>query len=793
MLVPSFRLRGILSSYEMNCNQRVLFVVVLALALACEAETKEDATAPAPPPTPVEATFVGSQQCAQCHPEEMAAWTDSHHDLAMQEPTSESVLGRFDGTELTLDGERWQFGDREPVGDKAYRIRVPEADGAPRVREIAYLFGVEPLQQYLVRTDGGRLQPLPVAWDSRAESEGGQRWFHLYEGESIRSSDSLHWSGRLQTWNHQCASCHSTNLEKNYDEATDRYDTRWAEIDVGCEGCHGKASKHIEWAQNGASGATQGSGLASLRGRSASRWSFVSGASIADRIVGSDSPNELDVCAPCHSRRTALTTRPEPSHAFLDDYLPALLEADLYFDDGQIRDEVYVWGSFVQSRMYAAGVTCSDCHDPHSLEIRDGPDDSCGNCHAAEAFATTEHHGHPEASEGASCVACHMPARTYMGVDKRRDHSIRVPRPDLSERTGSPDACTSCHSDRDSRWAANSLATRGALRTAPHPGTAIHAARQGAANAQSELASVVSNKDIAGIMRATAASLLDGSREAKANSATVTALGDSNALVRLGALRALERIEPRGRIALAQPLLRDPVAAVRLEAARILAPAPPENWPPGTRVSLAGPLGEYRYAQFANADRFEAQLNLSVLHAQLGETDEAIRRAERALKFEPMAVAARVNLSDLLRATGREAEANAVLRAGVAMTPDSAELHFALGLSLVRQGKSEAALAELERAAELAPAVLRFAYTYAIALNGLGRSDEAVVALVEATRTSESAARDGSLLFALATIERDRGNRTAAIRWARQLAATNPNDPRPETLLRELGGEPAAN
>ncbi|MEE3330987.1 MAG: tetratricopeptide repeat protein [Myxococcota bacterium] len=793
MLAPLFRFRGIVASNDMNCKQRVLCLVALALALACEAETKEDTTAPVPSPTPAEATFVGSQQCAQCHPKEMAAWTDSHHDLAMQEPTSESVLGRFDGAELTLDGERWQFGDHEAAGSKAYRVRVPEVDGEPRVRDIAYVFGVDPLQQYLVRAEGGRLQPLPVAWDSRAESEGGQRWFHLYEGESIRSNDSLHWSGRLQTWNHQCASCHSTNLEKNYDEVTDRYDTRWAEIDVGCEGCHGKASKHVEWAQNGANDATLESGFPSLRGRSASRWSFANGAPIADRTVGPALPNEIDVCAPCHSRRTTLTTHPDPSHAFLDDYLPALLEADLYFDDGQIRDEVYVWGSFVQSRMYAAGVTCSDCHDPHSLEIRDGPDASCGNCHAAEAFATTEHHGHPETSEGASCVACHMPTRTYMGVDARRDHSIRVPRPDLSERIGSPDACTSCHSDRDSRWAASSLATRGALRTAPHPGAAIHAARQGAADAQRELASVVSDTGVSAIMRATAASLLDGSREVAAASATVTALGDSDALVRLGALRALERVEPRGRIALAQPLLHDSVAAVRLEAARILAPAPPENWPPGTRVALAGPLGEYRAGQLANADRFEAQLNLSVLHAQLGETDEAIRRAERALEFEPMAVAARVNLGDLLRATGREAEANAVLRAGVEMTPDSAELHFALGLSLVRQGKSEAALAELVRAAELAPAVLRFAYTYAIALHGLGRSDEAVAALLEATRTSEGASRDASLLFALATIERDRGNRTAAIRWARRLAAANPNDPRPATLLRELGGQPAAN
>ena len=751
-----------------------------------ELESKPPTEAGAPSPSTVqpvaEASYVGSQQCAECHEGQGKAWTDSHHDLAMQEPNAESVLGHFDGREIVLDGQTWEFMARE--SRDPFRVRVPESDGEPRIREIAYTFGAMPLQQYLVRSAGGRLQPLPVAWDSRDEAQGGQRWFHLYEGQSIPSTDSLHWNGRLQTWNHQCASCHSTHLEKRYDEVTDEYDTRWAEIDVGCEGCHGKGSSHVRWARAGATGTENG--LRVLLGKSASQWSFADGQTIAKRSAGAEPANELDTCAPCHARRSPLTTSNEPPQSFLDAYQPALLDEGLYFDDGQIRDEVYVWGSFAQSAMHDAGVTCSDCHDPHSLEVRGGPDAVCSSCHAPIRFASTDHHGHPENSDGASCVACHMPSHVYMGVDARRDHSMRVPRPDISQQLGAPDACTSCHNDRDPEWAAASLEARGALRKTAHPGVAIHNARTAAPGAQSQLAEVVTNSNIAALTRATAASLLDAARDPAAASALRNAAQDSQALVRIGALRALARITPAARVAVAEPLLRDPVRSVRTEAARVLAPAPPNAWPPGTRVALADAVADYRKSQLANSDRFEAQLNLSTLEAQLGNPAEAIRRAERALEFEPAAVAARVNLADLLRASGREEDSDHVLRSGLEAAPNSADLRFALGLSLVRQGATERAIGELALAAELAPQTPRFAYTHGIALHSTGRSTEAVEALTAATKASPAAARDLDLLFALATIERDRGNYEAAIDWAEQLAAANPGDPRPATLLRQI-------
>lgn len=727
--------------------------------------------------------YAGTQTCLECHAETSARWRGSDHDLAMQPATAASVLGDFSASDVVLDGQTWSFERR----DDGFFARPPEGDVSESEQRVAYTFGVRPLQQYLVHAAGGRLQPLPVAWDSRPREAGGQRWIHIYQGEGLRADDPLHWTGRVQTWNHQCAACHSTGLERRYLEANDRYETRWQEIDVGCEACHGPASLHVERARaNDADGAR--AAILGLR-HSAGRWTFTAGDPIARRSLPAEhAQREIDTCAPCHSRRSRIAADPRPGDAFLDGYLPSLLEEGLYFADGRMRDEVYVWGSFQQSRMHAAGVGCSDCHDPHSLEVRDGPDAVCASCHQPAVFATPEHHGHGVESPGASCVACHMPERTYMQIDARRDHSLSVPRPDIAALTGSPTVCAACHEGRDAEWAAAQLAQRGALRDEPHPGVAFAAAWANEADAGTALAALIEDPAQPAITRSTAAALLGRALDRKTLPALRKALADSDALVRLGAVGALEALAPVDRLALGREHLRDPVLAVRIEAARTLVETPPEAWAPGERVALADALGDYRRSQEINADRVEAQLNLSALETRLGNTEAAIERARRALHFAPHEPVTHVNLADVLRRGGPsgEREAERVLREGLARQPASAELRLALGLSLVRQGLPEEALSEIERSYRQAPDSRRIAYTYAIALQSAGRIDESIAVLEQAR---SRAPRDPELLYALATIERDRGRRAAAARWAGALLALDPTDRRAQSLLRSLEHE----
>lgn len=759
-------------------SARAIGALLALLALPACGRDERPGTAPAPAAAPAPATFVGREACAACHPEPARRWRGSHHDLAMQEAGEESLLGDFDGAGITHFGVTTRFFRR----DGRFFVNSDGPDGALRDYEIAYAFGVEPLQQVLIRFPGGRLQALGVAWDAP-----GRRWFHLHPDEPVPHGDVLHWTGPNQTWNSQCAECHSTGLRKGYLPGEDRYETTWSEVDVSCEACHGPGSAHVAWAEAGAPD-DAGRGLL-VRLRNDAQWTFDPGAAIARRTGPEASDAELDACGRCHARRGTLREEYVWGRPLLDTHRPALLEEGLYHADGQILDEVYVWGSFLQSRMHAAGVVCSDCHDPHALRIEGAPDAACGRCHRPEVFAAPAHHHHRPGTPGARCVECHMPARTYMLVDPRRDHSFRVPRPDLGARLGTPDACTGCHADRDARWAARAAQRwYGPARAAePHWAEALHAGRRRLPGAAHALAALAGDAARPGIVRATALRLLREADPPPPEALLARAAGDADPLVRMAAAEAAEALEPRARLVVARPLLRDPLLGVRSEAARVLAGVPPGPWAPGERAALADALAEYRAAQLANAERPEAHLNLGLLHAGFGEIDEARAEYATALRLAPWFVPAWINLADLERQAGREAEAEAALRRALEIAPELPDLEHALGLALVRQKRLAEALGALGLAAERAPEQPRYAYVYAVALHSAGQTQRALALLAEARRRHPG---DRELLAALATLSRDAGDPEAARRYARDLVAVAPDDPGARRLLAELEGGP---
>jgi len=711
----------------------------------------------------------------------------------MQVSDPSTVLGDFSGVSLEHFGVLSTFTRR---GD-SFVVRTEGADGALHDYEVAYTFGVRPLQQYLVRLPGGRLQALSLAWDSRPRAAGGQRWFDLVPGERVPPADVLHWTKPSHTWNAQCAECHSTNLRKGYDAATDAYTTTWSDLDVGCEACHGPGSLHAAWAESAAKAPAAQSGdgargpSAGLRRSQPARWVLDPGAAIARREPPRSEHAEVEACAPCHARRATLREGRLPNQPLLDTHRPALLEEGLYEDDGQMRDEVYNWGSFLQSPMYAAGVTCSDCHDPHSLELRAEGDALCARCHRPEVFATPAHHHHPPESAGARCVACHMPARTYMVVDVRHDHSFRVPRPDLSVALGTPNACTDCHAKRPAGWAAARVAQwfpsgRGGR---PHYAEALHAGRVGSADAVPRLAGVAQDSREPAIVRASAVARLAG--QAGGADAVLGAASDPDPLLRLAALDAGAQLDAATRLSAFAPLLRDPLRAVRIEAGRLLADVPPAQWRAGDRTALADALAEYRAAQLVHADQPEAHVNLGVLHARLGELDAARAEYETAIRLGPYFVPAQVNLADLDRLQGRDEEGVAALRRALEIAPQQAEVHYALGLALVRSGRRDEALSSLARAAELAPDAPRYALAWALALQDAGQGERAFQVL-ETARARHPTDRD--LLVTLATLSRDAGRAEAARRYARSLVDAYPDDPDARALQAELeaGGQPTS-
>jgi len=662
------------------------------------------------------ATFVGKDTCVDCHAAESAAWRDSHHDLAMQHANAQTVLGDFQNVRFEKDGVTSRFFTR----DGAYWIETDNSSGVLQAFRIVYTFGVSPLQQYLVKFDDGRLQSLPIAWDVQ-----GKRWFHLYPGEVIPYSDPLHWTGREQNWNYMCAECHSTNLQKNYDLKTDTFDTTWSEINVSCEACHGPASRHVNIARTGASEGGNGL-LVDLDDRKDAFWIMHERTGIAERKPAMMSPGrQPEACGRCHSRRGIATPGYEFGKPLLDTHIVALLDQHLYFADGQIDEEVYVYGSFLQSKMYQAGVTCTDCHDPHSATLRtDGiVSEVCDSCHLPAKFATESHHRH--APETVECVDCHMASRNYMVIDGRRDHSFRIPRPDLTLVTGAPNACNQCHSDQSADWAAAATNAWFGEPDAGHFALAIHNARNGAAGANDGLVVVINDKGVSGIVRATALSLLRAPLTRDQAGVIQQALANADALIRMGALRALSALPPAAHAPMAAPLLKDPVRAVRLAAVDIISPVRQSLDAPFT-ASFAHAEREYMDAQLAIIERPEALGNLANLFRNRGDLAQSENYYRHALAREPRLITARANLADLYRSQQRDDKAGKVLKDGLQLDPDDATLHHALGLLLVRTGHSAEALNELHRAAVLQPENSRFVYVYAVALNSMGQPDAAI-------------------------------------------------------------------
>ncbi len=687
---------------------------------------------------PVRAGYVGRQACTECHAAQANAWTGSRHDLAMQLADSTTVLGDFAGTSFTYAGTTSTFSRKEG----GYRVTTDGPDGRLTEYRVAYTFGVYPLQQYLIPFPGGRYQALNVVWDTRPKSEGGQRWFHLYPDERVDFRDPLHWTGPLQNWNSSCAECHSTNLQKGYSAAADSYNTTWSEIDVSCEACHGPGAEHVKLAhkQAGASALWRGpSGLAvALKPVPADAWVMDSGRTIARRAVPPTSNLEAETCARCHARRSAAWAEYEHGKLLEQTHRMVVLEQNLYHADGQQLDEVYEYGSFLQSLMASAGVTCSDCHDPHSGGVRAEGNAVCARCHLPSNYDAPSHHFHRQGSEPAQCVSCHMPARNYMVVDARRDHSFRIPRPDLSVRLGTPDACSSCHKDRPVSWSAAAAVRWYGLPDSTDPlaraAVVIHAGREGLPGAGPELVRLAADATVSGIARATAVSLMPRNPGPTTLGALTTALADADPLVRRSAAEALEEVEPAMRLRMGFVALTDSVRSVRLAAAATLSSVPQNQWTPEQRQTFDRAVVEYRQAQLANADRAEAHANLGRLEGSLGRLAEAEAEFRTALRIWPRFVPAWVQLAEVLRGSNREPAADSVLRAAQETNPANPDLHYALGLSLIRRRQMPPALEQFARAAALAPEVPRYAYVYAIALHDSGAPARAMAVLAEANR-----------------------------------------------------------
>ena len=738
-------------------------IVLLGTMWAVRHGSLRDADAPT-----ASAALVDNATCAQCHRAEARAWSGSHHAKAMAKPTPATVSGDFGGVDFEHKGVVSRFFKK---GDR-YFVRTDGPDGKLADFEIAYTFGVDPLQQYLIELPGGRLQALMIAWDV-----GRRRWFHLLPEENPPPGDLLHWTGRGQNANTMCIGCHTTGFEKRYDASADTFSSRWSEINVSCQSCHGPGAAHVAWAKT-----------RSPADKTGPRYGLTADfARMAPHA-------KVETCAMCHARRAELTGTFDAGRPFMDQFLPVALGPGLYHADGQQDAEVYAFGSFRQSKMYRLGVTCTDCHDAHSSKLKAEGNAVCTQCHsptgdrrfptAAKLFDDPSHHHHQAGSKGAECTSCHMPAKDYMVVHSRPDHSLRVPRPDLSVSLGTPNACTGCHAGQPASWAVDAVDRwYGADRPRPADfAETLAVGRSGRAEAVPKLDTLAGDAEMPAIVRASALDLLRGYGDA-AYPAAMQSLGDADPAVRRSAVSALEGMRPGTRLAQLGPRLSDPVRAVRIEAARVLSSVPAAEFNPDMRAKFEAALAEFVAVQGTSLDMPGAHLNLAVVAENQGRPDEAEKEYLAALKLDPDFMPARLNLARAYSLTGRSRDAERILRDGLLRVPGQGDLHYSLGLLLAEQNRLAEAAAVLTEAARLLPERPRVHYNQGLALQRLGRRPEAESALLKAQSLVPS---DRAIVYALAVFYSQDRRWFLALPWAEKLVALDPADSQAQQFLAQL-------
>lgn len=613
--------------------------------------------------------YVGTKACAPCHADQHAAWAKSHHANAWNLPDNKTVLGDFSGATFTHNGVETHF--IRKLED--YLISTEGADGKTREYKVGYTAGVTPLQQYLVETEPGRLQAFDVAWDVKA-----RRWYHLFPEQKITASDGLHWTGPYKNWNGRCAECHATDYKKNYDPQTRKYASTQAEIGVGCEACHGPGSRHVDWARRAGDPASQN--------RTADQSDASKGLVID--LATTSAQTQIQQCAGCHSRREALfSSTPPAGTPFFDAFNIALLRPDLYHGDGAIKDEVYVYGSFLQSKMHEKGVSCSNCHEPHSGAVKDQGNGLCTQCHSPagnasfpslskKLYDTPEHHFHGAGTRGAQCKACHMMERTYMGVDGRRDHSFRVPRPDLSAAIGTPNTCNDCHTDKSAKWAQDQLKARfpRSLYQGNHFAVAFAKADTDPLAQADALLAIATDDSQSAIVRASALDRLRTVANPEIASRAQPLLTDNNPMVRVAAVQLQRGAPQQDRARILESALSDKMRSVRIAAAKELVGAINANIPAATVARYRHANGEYMAALQARADFPETHLSLGAIALGLRNVGAAQAAFREAVGQDPQLIQGWVMLAKIDLALGRKKSALNILAQARRANPDNDEL-----------------------------------------------------------------------------------------------------------------------
>ncbi|WP_281322373.1 tetratricopeptide repeat protein [Flavobacterium aestivum] len=702
--------------------------------------------------------YVGDQSCKNCHTAEHHQWKQSDHYMSMLPPNDSTVKGDFNNVTFTADGVTSKFYKK---GSKFF-INTEGDDGKNHDFEVKYIFGYKPLQQYLVYFPGGRLQVPRLSWDVNQK-----KWFNQYAGQKIPSHDWLHWTGNSQNWNTMCASCHSTNLHKNYDTKTDTYKTSYSIINVSCESCHGAGQKHLEYINSS---------------------DYKSG----DKVTGSfmklsknsGQLEQINTCAPCHARTTEISPNHIDSKEIMDNYIPQIPDTEFFHADGQVNDEDYIYTSFLQSKMYSKGVKCSNCHNPHSTKLKHIDNQTCVQCHNPKKYDTPKHTFHTPGSKGSLCVNCHMPGKLYMGNDLRHDHSFRVPRPDLSVKYGTPNACSNCHKDKSEKVLADAVIKWYGPNRKYHfaddliPGSRLNT------DSEAHLTRLINTKVTPNIIKATAAFYLGSITTPSSLDILISCLNHKDAQIRYRALRSLANFPPNEWINKVAPLLSDKVRAVRIAAADLFITIPKDQIP-GQYVNAFEAANKELVSYLRYQTDFSVgNIMLADYYLKIQDYTNAESFYLKGLKKDNQINYAYLNLSSLYNTVGKNDASLEMLQRALKNDATNDRIYYNMALLYNEMNNKPAAEKSFIKAVELKSQNPRVYYNYGLMLNADKKFKEAEAILQKGIGINPSTP---DLYYALTFVYIQAGNQTKAQQSAFQLKQLDPTNPNYQGLFKNLG------
>jgi len=692
--------------------------------------------------------YAGDATCKACHATEHEKWTPSHHSMAerplvasLDDPAFKPERSFTHGTQTTI-ARASANGGAEIVSLGFHNETKPYP--------IQRVIGHDPLRQFLVEGSNGRLHTMEACWDPKK-----LEWFNVYGNEDRKPGEWGHWTGRGMVWNTMCAACHNTRVRKNYDTTTDTFHTTMAQQTVSCEACHGPMKQHAMNYQSG-------------------KWKVESRKSDAAAPPGYATTNpkpgtknqeqSVETCGMCHARRTELTGDFKPGDNFFDHHFLAIVDqSDIFYPDGQIRDEDYEFGPFYASRMHNAGVRCMDCHDPHTAKTILPGNNLCMRCHTQGGFPNApvivpaQHTFHQPESTGSQCVNCHMPQTTYMQRHPRHDHGFTIPDPLLTKQFNIPNACNKCHQDKDTdwslaavdKWFGDKMNRRTRTRT-----TTIAKARRGDEDAREGLIALTQGDEIP-YWKASASLLLEHWLDRPDAQAALTAqLQHPHPLVRTSAVQSLGPLceDPnnpaRGNI---EKLLNDPVRSVRVAAA----------WATRDHLDKASVAGkELLHMLELNADQPSGQMQLAQWQYAQRDIPKAITHMKRAIAWDPGSPPFYRDLAMMQSLNGDTQDTIQSLNAAIKLNPNEPEYHYSLGLAWHEAGDLDKCIAALRDTVKLDPQHSRAWYNLGLALNTQQKIDEALAALTEAAKAAPT---DPGIPYAKATIFARLGRRADAL------------------------------